>query len=375
MINKLAVLFFKLFLYPLVYLKRRRRDNPCNQVKNFLFVNTTGIGDTILSTPAWRVLRNRFPGARITLLVHKKRFEVAENNPLVDNIIVYRKFTYFFRLIKEFRKFKIDTAVIFHGNDPDILPLVFLGGAEKIIGYKKRTRLPYFLTTALPELPGHFIRAQMELAEEAAGNGRTVIREYPPEKLRPCFFLIKNEREGADVFLDENSLKGKTLIGLLPGAGRLYKRWPVERFAGAAGRFLKNPDNAVIILGSKKESPLARKIENLCGRKNNLILAAGSFNLRQSSALMERLHLFITNDSGPLHIAIALGVPTVALFCPSDPSGLLAPGEDRQLKIIKKDIPCKPCITKRCRRPFCMDRISVEEVIKVSGELNANLTQ
>ncbi len=384
MINKLVILIFKLFLYPVVYLKRLSQ-NPSPQIssiKNILLVNTTGIGDTILSTPAWETLRKKFPDSAISLMVHEQRRDVVTNNPFVDNIITYRKFAYFFKLIKKLRSLRIDIAFIFHGNDPDILPLVFLSGAKEIIGYQRRTRLPYFLTTALHRLPDHFITAQMKLAEVVAGSAST-----PP----PVFFLKEEEREKARVFLEERNLVGKILVGVLPGAGRPYKCWPAKRFAAVIVHLLQKFNAGVIIFGSRKETTLAGEVKNFSQKRSKkghdgtpkgmalpkVIITAGSFNLREASALMERLNLFITNDSGPLHIVMALGVPTVALFCPSNPAGLLSPGKNHMLRIIKKDPLCKPCITKRCRRPFCMDQISVDEVIKASEELisHENFTQ
>ena len=364
MINKLAILFFKLSFYPLVYL-RRRKISPAKEIKSLLLVNTTGIGDTILSTPAWRALRNRFPKAYLTLLVHKRRREVVANNPLVDNIISYRKFVDFWRIVRELRPLHLDAAIIFHGNDPDILPIVFLGGAREIIGYRHRTRLPYFLTHPLAKLPGHFIKAQLGLAGTLGGKD---------DNLKPVFFLSERERKKASQFLEEKALSGKFTVGLLPGAGKPYKRWPAERFGAVANHFLKRPEVRVIVFGSREEEPLARKIGSLC--QDKVILTAGSLNLREASALMERLDLFITNDSGPLHIAQSLRVPTVAIFGPTDPAGLLPPGENGLLKIVKKDVTCKPCRTKKCRYPFCLEQVSIEEVIKAAEELiRENSTQ
>ena len=365
MINKFAILIFKLFLYPWVYLKRffvRLRPESIEGY-SLLLVNTTGIGDTILSTPAWQALRERFPDARISLMVHQRRRDVVSHNPFVDNIITYRKFVYFPRLIRKLCSLHIDKAIIFHGNDPDILPLVFLGGAKEIIGYQKRTKLPYFLTTALKELPDHFITAQMKLAEAAGGD-----MEAGPTG----FFLTHEEREQAKLFLEQNKINSPFTIGILPGAGRAYKRWPPDRFAAVITHMLQKFNTDVIIFGSKKERALAQKVEDLSIKHaksrhdGKLINTAGSLNLRESAALMEKLNLFITNDSGPLHIVMALGIPTVALFCPSDPGGLLSPAKNHVLKVIKKHPPCKPCITKRCKHPFCMEQISAEEVIKAS---------
>lgn len=375
MINKLVILIFKLTLYPWVYLKRRKASRT-GEIKSLLLVNTTGIGDTILSTPAWRALRNKFPKAYLTLLIHKRRREVVVNNPLVDNIISYRKFVDFWRIVRELRPLHLDAAIIFHGNDPDILPIVFLGGAREIIGYRHRTKLPYFLTHPLAKLPGHFIKAQLGLAATLGGKD---------DNLKPVFSLSEREREKARQFLEEKGLGGKFIVGILPGAGKPYKRWPIERFGAVVCYFLKKPDTAGIIFGSKEEVPLARKIEALVTETGvtppetffrKPILAAGFLNLRETAALLERLNLFITNDSGPLHIAQSLRVPTVALFGPTDPAGLLPPGENGLLKIVKKDLTCQPCRTKKCRYPFCLEQISIEEVIKAAEELiRENSTQ
>lgn len=373
MINRVAIFIFRLLLYPVIFFKRHFRRLPYSDKVNFLVVNTTGIGDTILSTPAWQILRERFPGAFISVMVHERRKDIVAYNPIIDNIVIYRKFVYFFRIIKQLRKLKIDIAFILHGNDPDILPIVFLGGAREIIGYPRRTKLPYILTIQVPGPPRHFIMAQVKLVE-AFNRGPEIDAGDTPF---PIFPLRESERKDARIFIEKNSLIGKSIIGVLPGAGKVYKQWPPERFAAVISHFLDKYSNTVIvIMGSEKEIGLAEKIKQSISYENNnrVFIVCGSLGLREAGAIMENMDFFITNDSGPLHIAVALGVPTVAIFCPTDPEGLL-PIRALNLKVVKKPPLCIPCITKRCKEPSCMEQISIEEVIDAAEELYADITQ
>ncbi|MCG6553936.1 MAG: glycosyltransferase family 9 protein, partial [Candidatus Magnetominusculus sp. LBB02] len=157
------------------------------------------------------------------------------------------------------------------------------------------------------------------------------------------------------------------LIGFQPGAAQLYKAWPKGHFI-ELGRRLVNlyPDGAVVITGSNDERRLCGDIAAAIGR--GAVSLAGELSIRQLAALVKTLSLLVTNDTGTMHIAIALGTRTVSLFCPSNHWGTGAITELHLHRIISAERPCNPCVTKKCKTPHCMDAISVDDVLAAVSE-------
>jgi heptosyltransferase-2 len=160
--------------------------------------------------------------------------------------------------------------------------------------------------------------------------------------------------------MDLNLFDGRPLIGMNPGATYgLAKCWHPERF-GELGRRIFNEWNASILLfGKEEEQPIAREIlQHLKGRGINL---AGKTNLLQLAALLECCQLLVTNDTGTMHVATAVGTPVVALFGSTDPL-ITGPWGDGHV-VIRKDVPCGPCLKRICPTDHrCMELITVDEV-------------
>jgi ADP-heptose:LPS heptosyltransferase len=158
-------------------------------------------------------------------------------------------------------------------------------------------------------------------------------------------------------------------IGLQPGASGSYKRWPLRNFAGLALKLLKYSGQAsIFILGSTKENRTGKRLEDAIiqagGASERVINMTGKVDIGELAKFIKGLDLVVTNDTGPLHIAIATGTPTISLFVPTNVHGT-GPVQDLHIhKVIKKEKPCRDCVEKYCEKPDCMSLITVDDVFR-----------
>lgn len=337
-----------------------RETGICSNTKKLLLISTTGIGDTLLSTPAIRAVRKRFPDAIIFAVVDERRKEILEGNKNIDRVISLRKgLLSFFSLVFLLRKFKPDIAIIFHGNDPHILPLAYFSGAGEIIGHPELTEMPFFITkpvTFRKEI--HTIEKRLDLARATGADENDMRMEIP---------ISDDEIKRMDDFLVRSGYDGGLLVGLQLGAAKPYKCWPVQRFAMLSKKIKEKYNTFIVIVGDSKDRYLVDRFSNIF--KEKFIDATGKLTIKETAALIKKMDLFITNDTGPMHISFAVGTPTIALFCPTDPSTIGPYNCEGKAIVISKERPCDPCITKKCMEPFCMEQITVEEVMNAVDEM------
>ena len=333
-------------------------------VKNILVVSSTAIGDTLVSTPAIRAVRERYPQAKIIAHFNAGNAGLFENNPYIDGIIPYSGgYRRFLRTVREFRKHNFDLALIFHGNEPQATPMAYLSGARFIIKVPISREYGFLLSNTSNgfEKPWdhHAIDVRMKTASFIGCSG---------ENREMVLVAGEGDRAAASSYLsrlgmDENAI----LIGLQVGAATLYKMWPHHKFIELGKRLLQlNPGIRILVTGSPRERKLCSTVAREIG--DRAFSTAGEVSLKTLRGLIEKMRLLVTNDTGAMHMAIALKTKTLSLFCPSNDWGT-GPVQDLHLhRIIKKGIPCKLCITKKCARPFCMDQITVDEVFHSAKE-------
>ncbi len=336
-----------------------------DKVKNILVVSSTAIGDTLLSTPAIRAVRERYPNAKIIAHFNVKNMELFENNPHIDGIIpYYGGYKKFFKTIKEFRKHKFDLVLIFHGNEPQATPMAYLSGAKFIIKVPIPKKYNFLLSNKTNGFENpwnhHAIDVRLKTASFAGCNSTSKKME---------FVVDEKTKKEVKKFLERLNISERSiLVGFVPGAASKFKIWPKENFIELGKRLISYKSTLkIILIGSKKEKKLIYEIEKGIG--DNVIKIAGDLSLKQVAALIQKLNFLVTNDTGLMHIAIALKVRTISLFCPSNWWGV-GPIQDLHLhKIIAKEKPCNPCITKKCKDNFCMKQIQVEEVFEAAKEM------
>ncbi|OGX37608.1 MAG: hypothetical protein A3D87_07035 [Omnitrophica WOR_2 bacterium RIFCSPHIGHO2_02_FULL_50_17] len=347
--------------------------------KRILLVKTHAIGDTILVTPAMRALRRRFPAAHMALLTGRRSAEIMEGNPDIDEIISFDESVLFrpdskgiIRLIFQIRRQKFETAFVFHYSG-FIHLLVLAFGIPCRIGYTKDGS-GFSLTHKIPwdeqdrrwtadiHLDiARFVGAQIE--------DRSLTVEVP-----------EKDREFAGRFLRQNNIEcNDILIGIFPGGGKnsrdvvSQKRWGIEKYAHVVEAVSAAYQAKIIVFGSRDDQDTVLELSRIS--KLQLINACGKTNLKQTAALLQRCAVLITNDSAPLHIAIAVGTPTVSVFGPSRAASLV--DKDARHIIIQSPIPCSPCycnsVFPGCDKPLCMDAIGCEEVLTAVGRQMKNV--
>ncbi len=326
-----------------VFLFRGKKRN-ASEKGCFLIVSTTGLGDTLWATPAIRNLRLKNPEAYIAVLTSPLGEQVLKNNPHIDEIFVFKKL---WRLWRVLRKRNIATVLVFHTSQRAALPFCALLGASRIVGTAGLSKgLDQLLTEVKPARPIHEIQRRMEIADAA---GSAMMELFPSSQ-------------------DQTSIKLSDLSPLVcihPGAKDRFKQWPPSHFIAVAKALQDHLGCQICITGNAEEKPLVDSIaRQIPGAKT----FAGNLSILQLAALMQKMALVITNDTGPMHIACAMQVPVVALFTPTD-ARLCGPYLYPRSKIIQKNITCTPCIRKKCREPFCLRQISVDEVTKAALEL------
>jgi ADP-heptose:LPS heptosyltransferase len=166
----------------------------------------------------------------------------------------------------------------------------------------------------------------------------------------------------------------RPLIGVHASGGREVKQWSAERFAEVAARLARDRDAVIVLTGATRDRPLVERVKTLLGPAITTVVVAGNDDLVTLAAVLERLDLFITGDTGPMHLAAAVGTPIVAIFGPSDPAryGPLA----AHSRIVRVDLPCSPCNRirtppARCvgHVPDCLEAVPVDRVVAAAAAL------
>lgn len=312
--------------------------------RRVLAICTTAIGDTLMCTPVLADLARCF---LVDVLVHSRCAPLLERNPHLRRVFKYRNNPLTGLLLAlRLRPTRYHRLLILHANR-GILRLVRRlrwDGAAGVQGFDDAG----LGIQDFPRDPGqHFVAQRLALSRWAGAPGR----EGPLE-----LHLSEAERERAAAWLAAKGLAGAPVVALCPGAALDYKRWPVERFAALA-RELAAAGCGVLVVGAPGEMDLYKRIaQDAPGTAPALGLG-----LRHAAALLAKARLLITNDTGPMHLAMAVGTRVLALFGPSSPAavGPREPGH----KVLQVALNCEPCRTKACHDPVCFERLETSEVL------------
>ncbi|MES2272931.1 MAG: glycosyltransferase family 9 protein [Chlamydiota bacterium] len=331
--------------------KRAIPKNDSPKPSRILVVATTALGDTLWITPALKNLRRSFPQSRIAVLTSPIGLDILKHNPSVDLLFVLKEpfFFSFFPLWKTLYKEHFDTILLFHASQRLVLPLCSLLGANRFIGTAGINKgLDALLTKALPMGFQHEIVRRLKICEEI--GAKSFVQTL-------SFFLQAEERLPAREFL---SRAAGPWIAIHPGSKDAFKRWPAENF-GEVGRQLKRRIPCeILITGNNEERVL---MEQIASQIPGAHLYETNTQLRSFAALLEQMDLLISNDTGPVHLACALGRPVVALYSSTDPR-LCGPHLAENALALGKRPTCDPCLKRKCRSPFCFLQIGVDEVVE-----------
>ena len=327
--------------------------------EKILFLQLWGIGETILTLPAVKELRKKYPKAEISILATDRNKDVYSGLGFFDKLIVLKlnPLSIKWFMLRNLKKYDLVVDFEEYLNTSSIISF-FVG--KKRVGFSHGIRSLLYTDKVKYNDKQHVVQTHLDLLKPLG----VVKKADGLERL----FVGADDRKAADSFIRKNKLK--RIAGIAPGAAESARSrmWPKENFAGLADKLAGEYD--VVFIGSKEEAGLVEEIKGLM--KNKVINAAGKINLKQTFYLVSKCSLFISNDTGPMHIAAAMGVKTIGLFGPNLPVRW-GPFGKGNVSIYKGDI-CKysPCINvhkgevPECRfgeDNKCMKAIRVRDVL------------
>jgi len=331
------------------------------KVQNILIIKLGSIGDVVHTLPTLHSLRKNFPQAHIAWVIEPKSRDILINHPDLNEIITFertnstwRTIGAFFRLVKKLRRNKYDCVLELQGNLKGGL-LAWLTGSSSRLGFEAgSSRVERFSTlfTNIKVEEGdvpHILERNLNFARKLGVEDREI--SFP-------MAIGREEKEYIGSFLKEKGISDRQIVILHPGVTWDTKRWPRERYARLAEEIQGRFENvAVVLTYGPGERYLAEDIRKL-SRSSPIV--SPPTTLGQLIALLERSQVFVSSDTGPLHIAAALGKRVIGLYGPVDSrrNGPYGRGNF----VIKKDLPCQPCWQKKCSSRACMKGIEVSEV-------------
>ncbi len=327
-------------------------------IDKILIIRADGIGDLLNSTPAIALLRKNYPSAEITVLARPLNAPVLIGNPDIDKVIVFDRYGEHRQLSEKLR--------FYHSLRRDNYDLVvamqtaswshfvsFLSGAQYRLGrYQKR-----FKSTLTHAWRGKYQKGETHEVDRNLELVRIICNGQGTRQL--VFNLSTNEIENAKAYLTSVSVGDNTyLIGIHPGGSSFDKRWPEKQYAELADRLVQHYNAKILLFRGPDEAELTDNIQQLM-QSDAIVFAPKT--IRELGALLSRCDLFVCNDSGPMHIAAALDVPTTAIFGPTDHVAWHPMSENAS--VVRRDMPCWPCSAHKCKIGWeCTKKLPVEMV-------------
>ncbi len=318
--------------------------------KRILIVKLSSIGDVVHALPALSALRTKFPGSYIAWVVKKKAADIIIGHPYLDEVIIYEGIR---KTAKKLRSLKFDLAIDLQGLFRSGL-LTFLSRAKTRLGFSRaNSRELSYLFLNQRVTPGEEDRHVIDKNLSLLRPLRIEVREK--EFIIPVFH--ENREYIANFLKKEGVTSSDILIALNSRASWPSKLWPEEKWAELADRLIEELKAKIVLLWGSGEKDLVDRIVRIT--KNKPIISCKT-NLKELAVLISKCKLLVGGETGPLHIACALNVPTVALIGPTDSVRNGPYGEGHI--VIEKDLPCRGCWRHKCKRLTCMKLITVNEV-------------
>ena len=332
-------------------------------ISNVLVVKLDRIGDMVMTTPIFRALKKGWPNAQISVLVNPVNKSAINNNPFIDSIYVYDKEKkhkslnskiHFFRSIRE-KEFDlvIDPYLDYELKTSFITRFV---GSKFRLGFEFAGREIFYNirypARAFPVLTEkkHIVDYYFDLISSLG---------IKADRKQPEIFLTSGEKENASQRLKSKGLKPEDkVIGIHPGAHYESQRWPVEKFAAVSDYLITRYNAKIILFAGRAEKQLLSEFR---GYAVNTPIFLEDLSLREFMSTLSHCSLFLCNNSGPLHIAAALNIPTVSTMGPTIPYHWWPYGKDHI--VLRKNVDCSPCKKGICETHECMELITTNDFI------------
>jgi heptosyltransferase-2 len=336
--------------------------------RRILIVRTDRIGDVLLSTPAVKALRDNYPHAYIAMMVSPYAKEIVEDNPYLDEVILCDNKTWFSSIwfAIKLRKKKFDLALVLHPTNRVHL-ITFFAGIARRVGFNRK--LSFLLTNRIDHNKQLGEKHELEYSLDPL----RYLGIEPQDK--NLYMPIKPEAEAwvEELFQREGIKDADRLLAIHPAASCPSKIWMSSGFAEVADKLAQKYGLKVLLVAGPKDIKIVEELSSAL--KCQALNLAGKTSLSQLASLLKRVSLFISCDSGPVHIASALGVPVIAIFGRNQkglsplrwgPLGLKS-------RVLHKEVGCIKCLAHNCKKEFaCLKAISAEDVIKAADSILLN---
>ena len=320
-----------------------------------LIIQTAFLGDVVLTIPLIQAAK-KYLKAQISVVCIPSTKNILEGHPSIDEIIVFDKknsekgFFSLIKFIKKLKEKKFDVAIIPHPSFKSGL-ISYLAAIPERIGFSNSAGRFFFTNKVFFDKNKHQLERYLDLLKH---------------------FGIEVKEEKTEIYIDEEGKKfadyvlpkNKIIFGINPGSIWATKRWPAEKYAQLADKIITEFGAEILIFGGPDDIDIAKNVEKNMEQK--AINFAGKTTLKQLSVLTQMCKVFVTNDSGPMHIAAAMNIPVVAIFGPTIKQFGFFPYSKKAI-VIEKNVPCRPCSPhgpNKCPEKHfnCMNKITVSEV-------------
>ncbi|MFQ5883202.1 MAG: lipopolysaccharide heptosyltransferase II [Candidatus Methylomirabilales bacterium] len=331
------------------------------QVHRILIRGVNWVGDAVMTTPAIAGIRKTFPTAKISLLVKPWVAGVFEGNPHIDEILLYDRegrhggVSGLLRLARELRDTRFDVAILLQ-NAFEAALLTFLARIPHRVGYDTQGR-GFLLTTVVVQDQSTRALHHVDYYQALLG-----VAGWDQEAEQPALYLSSGAEEKAEALLGGKDVSPEdSLVALNPGSTYgSAKRWPADRYAALADRLIEGLGVRILLTGTQADGGVAGAVRSLARSPERVIDLTGQTDIQLLAAVLRRCAVFVTNDTGAMHIGAAVGVPIVVIFGPTDPQTTSPVG--RHI-LLRHPVPCSPCLLRECPIDHrCMTGISVDQV-------------
>jgi len=356
----LALRSAKLSVFSVFTSPMRKKKFSKESTRSVFVVSLKRIGDAVLSIPAFRAIKESIPQSLVTVYADPYIQDILERIPDIDAIIPYKKKSSFLKKARQVRKLtynSFDLAVdLTCDYTLEGALWTLLSGARYRVGYDTRKRGFLFNQPLKHESEGAHIIDEILAIVQSIGL-ETRDKSLSLTASRDAEETIKK------LLRDKGAKSGEMLIGIHPGGYYITQRWLPERFAEVADRLIQKHKARIILMGGPKEEKLIEEIKASMTRPP---ITAIDQSLGNLLALIQACRLLICNNSGPLHMATAVGTATVSTMGPTIPERWRPQGDEHQ--VIRKELPCMPCNEGYCRLKTldCMKSITVEDMLEAA---------
>lgn len=339
--------------------------------KRILVVKLSAIGDVLIASPVAKALRTAYPDSYIAWVVEHKAADVILGNPYLDEIFIWKRvktknhFNDFFSntsefqiITKQLREKKFDIAIDTQGRLRSAM-ITYASGAPCRVGFSDLTEGAANFYNKKYTQPAGVINAQQRNLNLLKTIG------IETDDLQMHMPMSNEDRAFANEFFAQNKIESRRVFAFIPATTWMHKHWTIDGWARLV-QIVADKYNAVpLFFGSKADLDLVGKIINKANTK--VVVATGNTTLKQAGALLEKCDLAIAVDTGLMHMAMALNVPTVGLFGPTIWQHFL---KKENIIYVVKDFPCVPCMRHpTCQDVDCMVAIKPEDVDEAIGRL------